>query len=329
MNVALRFVTLVALLVVHGVTPSAATAGETCAPIPAGQLFLPFDFVIPGTAPRPIYVFMPTVGVLTFPAQESPLVSLEVLPPRMTLAEDVFVAGEDVRGCLDPATGGGELDFQRPAPYLVRAEYANGQVDGYVVFVVTKPSAEPSRVQAGPAPDISGFVDVPVVQTVPNPDPSLPPIPDPNLTQVGYRGSEFASDPGNFREVSSISDLGDQILRDQVPGRDMHISLRFHGSAGTLLIGGQTIGLGEAGRQNFAAFIGALGGVKRITFLSCETGLGEEGCNFMRRVAQSTGAEVRAMTGSVTTTWKLNNPSGTNRYVQNGQMRTATAAGCQ
>ena len=94
--------------------------------------------------------------------------------------------------------------------------------------------------------------------------------------------------------MNSISDLATQVLRDQVPGRDMHVSLRFHGSAGTLLIGGQTIGLGEAGRQNFAAFIGALGGVKRITFLSCETGLGEEGCNFMRRVAQATGAEVRA-----------------------------------
>ena len=129
MNIALRFVVLVALvalLVVPGVAPGVATAGETCAQIPAGQLFLPFDFVIPGTAPRPIHIFMPTVGVLAFPAQESPLVSLEVLPPRMTRAEDVFVAGEDVRGCLDPSTGGGELDVlgaaleQHGADYLLQ-----------------------------------------------------------------------------------------------------------------------------------------------------------------------------------------------------------------
>ena len=222
---------------------------------------------------------------------------------------DKFIAGTDYTGCLDATSGAGQLDFQRPGPYLVRATYADGHSDHFEVYIVSQPS---DVVLPKSACGTGGFVEMPVTSGA-----------------QGYRGTPFASDPNGYSTQGTLNGLISQIKSDYGnAGTQIDVALRYHGAPGQFTIqDGETVSeTGAKGKANFDKLCQALRGrVKSVTLLSCRTGMGTKGCQFIKALSACTGATVNATCGKVTTVWKKNNPSGTVKFVTNGAQGNSTS----
>ena len=173
---------------------------------------------------------------------------------------------------------------------------------------------------SGPAapPDLKGFKEI---TSVPG-------------DAKGYRDRPFASDPTGFGERTSLEALTSQIRSDQVDaGQAIDVALRYHGTPGVIYIGKDQISLDKKGMRNLEKLCLALNRkVKSVTLLSCRTGCGKKGCDFIKKLSECLGGvPVNAMTGKVETAWRKdgngNAVPGSVKFVQNGQ-QTSNAT-CQ
>lgn len=300
---------VVALFVLGVLVACAGTAAASCDALSPAQLFLNAGYQVPYALANAVVIQMPALGDLSLPPRGGALVTLQVLPAQMVDVADQFVAGVDYTGCIDAASGAGTVSFRRAGPYIVRLGYADGHVDHLEVHVVSVPAGAPSSALAGGG-SLQGFREIT----------SIP------AGAKGYRDAAFAGDPTGHSEQSNLADLVSKIRSDQVDaGQPIDIALRYHGSSGQISIGKDLMGLGPRGMENLRKFcLGVKGKVKSVTLLSCRTGKGQKGCEFIKQLSSCLGdAPVNAMTGRVTTTWRNNNPSGTVKFVQNDQQTSS------
>ncbi len=311
---AMRVGTALGLLLAALIT-CASLAGATCVALSPAQLFLDPNYSVPRAQANLILVHMPSFGTISLPPRGGALVSLQVLPPQMLDLENEFVAGVHYTGCIDAASGGGQLNFQRAGPYIVRMGYADGHVDHLEVHVVSVPGELPASALAGP-PDLTGYKEITSIPT----------------GAKGYRDAAFVTDPTGFGEQSSLDALTSQIRSDQVDaGHPIDVALRYHGASGTIMIGNDRIALDKQGMRNLEKFCLALNRkVKSVTLLSCRTGSGKKGCDLIKKLSECLGSvPVNAMTGRVDTSWRKdgsgNAVPGSVKFVQNGQQTSSAS----
>lgn len=295
----------VALGIAAGALAPGSCVAGACVPLSPAQMFLAPDYSAPGTSPH-LIVQTPGFGPLRIAARDAAVSTIQVLPPQMVEPAEAFVPDVDYAACLDPVDGSGRIDFQRTGPYLVRVGHADGYVEHLVVHVGSLPGAAP------PA-SLAGYTQV---TSIPN-------------GANGYTDAEFVSgrnpDNSGYQTQMSVRDLVNAIQIDAGAGQ-IDVALRYHGSRGTILIGSDTVGLGPNGRANLQRLCAGIGSqVRSVTLLSCETGEGAEGCEFIQELSRCLGGRpVYAMTGTVTSVSQRGGPTSATRFVQNGRQVSST-----
>ena len=85
------------------------------------------------------------------------------------------------------------------------------------------------------------------------------------------------------------SDLEDRcraVIRSDVRKTSILVD---HGCEGAIIVNGEKVSLAVADKANFDKFCKLKGKVKSVTLLSCSTGHGDPGCEFLKKVSECLG----------------------------------------
>ena len=192
----------------------------------------------------------------------------------MLLAADAYLPNVDYAVCYGPASGSVVVNFNAKGSYVMRVARQSGATSTEIVEVGTK------------ALDTCEAVGV--LTEFPCPQPPK-----------AYEGAD-ADDPPDFANqctVTSISNLVDLVC---TATEKIDLVLVDHGSEGSISINGERVSCDAGDAANLMNFCRLNGKVKSVTLLSCSTGHGDAGKEFLLKISKKLGAvPVTGYTGRV------------------------------
>jgi hypothetical protein len=277
----MRVVLSLSLAALAGSTLARAPAAQ-CTPITPGDMFLD-PTTIPESATYPVTV-LALPGPVTYANAGDPVIGLKIAPPEMLDPLDDYVADVDYGACIDASLGEGRIDFLFEGVYVVRVDRMSGSQTLEIVKVGAKTLGTCYSEGA-----IKEF------------DCPTPP--------KAFEGDD-ADDPPDFPNQCTVTSVPDLVMKvcteSTTQGGPIDLILVDHGCEGSISINGQRVSCDPADAANLMALCGLAGKIKSITLLSCSTGHGTAGRDFLRKLSQKFGGIiVTGYTGDVSS-WNRN-----------------------
>lgn len=237
---------------------ASARVSAQCTSLTPAQMFLD-----PATIAEDDYpvVTLGGPGTVTFLNGGDPVVGLAIAPPTMLSPADDYIPGVDYAACIDAAAGTGEIDFVSDGSYAVRVDRMSGSQTIEIYDLGVR--------------DLGTCYKKGNLKEFPCQTPS----------------DTFAGDDVDIApeiKVTSIADLVTKVCNKAGTGM-IDLFLIDHGCEGSITINGnEKISLTD--KANLNAFCnGVKSKVKSVTFLSCSTGHGKAGCDFLAGVSKCLG----------------------------------------
>jgi len=242
--------------------------------VPTGEIGVDIPQV--GLGPAPVVLFVPPLGALAVAA-------LRIAPPVMVLAADDYIPGVDYTACLESTDGSGVITFLADGVYAVKTEYSDASVGYMLVQVGAKALGQcfrPGKMQEF---------------TCPTPT-------------VAFEGEDVATPPDFTNQINatSVMDLVNKVMT-QAAGGPIPLVFVDHGCRGAFTVNGvDMVSLAPADAANLAKFCSLKGKVSSVTLLSCSTGNGTQGSDFLKSLSSCLGGvPVTGFTGDVSS-WSRN-----------------------
>lgn len=244
---------MVGLLAIVGVNPGGMAIAD---PLTPEQMYLDPASVTPDYYD---YDYKPAGYTHSF----SDVASLRILPPLVEGGNEYyFTPWVDYTADITGTTG--SVTFITPGPYFVLATYTNSTSELFdfgIEFDVFS--------NGGTAHKTYNW------HRIPTPNPNVVAV-DPDLVR-----SEPRHDPGTV----VVSPTSWQALTDYLKGlSNAHVELGGHGSPGSFYYRGSRV-LYDCTEETNNWLRSMQGHVRKLTFMSCSTGAGEEGRAFLQKVA--------------------------------------------
>jgi hypothetical protein len=225
----------------------------------------------------PVTSFPGTPATLHVPSAGDPVVGLRIAPPEMLSSLDAYAPGVDYAACIDFGSGHGEIDLRADGSYVVVIDRSSTAQTILVVDVGIKSLGTCYRRGA-----IKEF------------DCPTPP--------KAFEGDDVDEPPDfeNQCSVTSIADLARKVATAAGTGT-IDLVLVDHGCEGAITINGrEKISCDPADAANLRAFCQLNGRIRSLTLLSCSTGHGAAGTDFLRKLSRKFGGIcVTGYTGNV------------------------------